>query len=235
MVDPVLHGNNDTITMKIEALHEFHDHEYSNEWSNKFSPTPERLRLFETIFSEIEKLNASDIHILELGIGPGYLANFLLEKFNNITYEGLDFSTPMLTIASKRLHKYQKRTAFTQVDLTDKDWVKKVSHRPKVIVTTWALHDLLSMENILSVYTNSRKILREEGVFLNGDFVKPEELDVDYEEGRIKASEHLQLFQSAGFSSATCLSEFEKDIHNPSPSNNYACFKAIQSDEPIKK
>jgi len=70
--------------------------------------------------------------------------------------------------------------------------------------------------------------LLDGGILLNGDFVKPEELDCEYEAGRIKPSEHLELLAAAGFKSAICVKEFEKDITNPTTSNNYSYFKAVK-------
>jgi len=72
------------------------------------------------------------------------------------------------------------------------------------------------------------KILPKGGMLLNGDFIKPEESNYDYEGGRIKPSEHIKLLQSAGFKSVRCLDEFDKDVKNPTTANNYACFKAIK-------
>mgnify|MGYP000020586043 CR=1 FL=1 len=66
--------------MKIEALHEFHDEDFAKEWADKFTPTPARMRLFETILTRIKTLNETHFHIVELGIGPGFLAHFLLSR-----------------------------------------------------------------------------------------------------------------------------------------------------------
>ncbi len=54
--------------MKIEALHEFHDLEFSKGWAERFIPTPDRLALFETILERIRETGGESSHILELGI-----------------------------------------------------------------------------------------------------------------------------------------------------------------------
>ena len=211
--------------MKIEALHEFHDMDFSQGWADRFTPTPDRLVLFETILQQIREIESEECHVLELGIGPGYLADYLLNRLSDITYEGLDFSKAMLKIAADRLTKFEHRVRYTQADLT-KDWHKKVNQAPKVVVSTWALHDLFSQENIASVYQQTKAILQPDGLFLNGDFIKPEISTFEYEGGRIKPSVHLALLKSVGFQSAVCLKEFEKDVLNPTTANNYACFEA---------
>ncbi|NNL01068.1 MAG: class I SAM-dependent methyltransferase [Eudoraea sp.] len=212
--------------MKIEALHKFHDADFSKEWVEKFEPTPPRIKLFETILKQIEKVGRKKTSILELGIGPGFLADYLLKELNTVTYEGLDFSESMLKIAAKRTAKHEKIIKFTQADLINEVWTEKLKKSPDVVVSTWALHDLFNKNNIFNVYKSAHKILPKDGVFLNGDFIKPEESNHEYEGGRIRPSEHIKLLQEAGFKSVKCLEEFEKDVENPTTANNYACFKA---------
>ncbi len=212
--------------MKIQALHEFHDAHFSKEWAEKFKPTPPRIRLFETILKQIEKVGSKTTSILELGIGPGFLADYLLKELINITYEGLDFSESMLKIAAKRTAKHENIIYFTQADLIHDAWTEKLKKNPDVVVSTWALHDLFNNNNIFNVYKSVYKILPKDGVFLNGDFIKPEGSNHEYEGGRIRPSEHIKLLRAAGFKSVKCLEEFEKDVENPTTANNYACFRA---------
>ena len=215
--------------MKIEALHDFHDAQFSQGWADKFQPTPSRLALFETILEALKKIDEGSINVLELGIGPGYLADYILQGHTDIQYEGLDFSEPMLQIATSRTIAYNNRIAFTQADLIKEQWHKKVKKQPQAIVTTWALHDLFSKQNILKVYKISYKLLPKNGILLNGDFIKPEASTFEYEGGRIKPSEHLDLLKEAGFAQVDCLKKFEISIDQPTTANNYACFKAVKS------
>jgi hypothetical protein len=59
----------------VSKNHEFHDKEYVLGWADKFIPTPERLELFNIILSELQRLIPENGRIVELGIGPGYLAS----------------------------------------------------------------------------------------------------------------------------------------------------------------
>lgn len=212
--------------MKIQALHEFHNAEFSREWTEKFKPTAPRIKLFETILKQIAKLECDTLAVLELGIGPGFLAGYLLDRLPGITYEGLDNSKSMLEIAKKRTEKHHKRIHFIKADMINEEWDKAIQRRPHVIVSTWALHDLLSKKNIKEVYKSAYGILNKGGFFINGDFIKPEDSKHDYEGGRIKPSEHLALLRKVGFEDSVCLEEYEKSVENPTTSNNYACFMA---------
>jgi len=212
--------------MKIQALHEFHDPSYAEAWSNKWLPTKHRLSLFASILDEIRMLN-DPIHVLELGVGPGYLAEFLLKRLPGITYEGVDFSAPMLEIAANRIKEHQERSSFTRADITRRYWYEEIRH-PDVVVTTWTLHDLCNKSNISLVYRDVYRILPFAGLFLNGDFIKPEDSLIEYEGGRIRPSEHLKLLEETGFTSALHLKEFEKDVSKPTTANNYGLFRAIK-------
>ena len=216
------------MSIKIEAIHQFHEVGFSKDWAEKFTPTLERVELFETILRRISELIAPSFHILELGIGPGYLAEFLLSKLPEASYEGLDFSEPMLQIAKKRLKKYHQKVHYTQADLTSNVWNRKLKQQPNIIVSTWALHDLLQESNIFSVYQMVNRILPANGLFLNGDFIKPEKSTVEYEGGRLKPSIHFDMLKRAGFRKTVCIGEFEVNVENPTTANNYSCFEAIK-------
>jgi len=214
--------------MKIEALHDFHDATFSQGWADRFEPTSERVRLFSTMLEVIKTQSQSIEPILELGIGPGYLAKYLLEQLPQVQYEGLDYSQAMLNIAIQRTSDYQDRIQFTQADLVKEDWTKKVKRVPQVIVSTWALHDLFNKENIFSVYQWAYQLLPQGGVLLNGDFIKPALTKFEYEGGRLSPNEHLELLHKAGFEKVDCVDYFDTNVEQPTTANNYACFRAVK-------
>ena len=65
------------------------------------------------------------------------------------------------------------------------------------------------------------------GVFLNGDFVKPDNTPHDYEPGRFLVSRHLDVLQKMGFEDVQCLIYLEKEVENPTAAQNYVCLQAI--------
>ena len=121
----------------VGAQHEFHNTQFVRDWADRFVPSSERLQLFDTIIDSIANHSQAAAHIVELGIGPAYLAERILEKLPKVTYEGIDFSKPMLDIAAERLAPYASRVTFTQADLVEEDWGAKVMHPVGVIVSTW--------------------------------------------------------------------------------------------------
>lgn len=210
----------------IGADHEFHDKDFVTDWADRFVPTPERLQLFDLIRSELESLAPSGGRVVELGIGPGYLAHHLLTGLPGIEYAGVDFSSPMLDIARQRLSPFRERVEYLQVDLIHDDWVAALPDSVDAIVSTWSLHDLGSQENVARVYRGCAAALQGGGVLLNGDFIKPAQAKFEYEPGRFEIGRHLEMLSSAGFEEAECLLVLEEEIEAPTAAQNYACLRA---------
>ncbi len=211
----------------IGAQHEFHDEEFAATWAERFVPTPERLTLFQLMLSELRSGIPADGRVVELGVGPGYLAEYLLSRMSGIRYWGVDFSSPMLDIARQRLHPYSDRVAYLQADLVAERWWEALPAPVDAIVSTWALHDLGSQENVEKVYRRCAQVLVDGGPFLNGDFIKPDGVSVEYESGRFEVAKHLDALHRAGFSYADCLVILEKETQAPTAAQNYACLKAV--------
>lgn len=205
--------------MKIERLHNFHDLDYVRTWAEERKPS---LEMFELMVSIIKEQTTEPISILELGSGPGFLVEFMLSNFDNISYTALDFSKEMIQIAKERLGDKAKHIDFVEGDLTTDNWKDKITKKSTIIISTWTLHDLFSEENIKKVYQNAFELLPENGLLLNGDFIKPENTKFEYESGRISIQSHLNVLNEIGFSNSKAMKEFDINIEKPATSNNYA-------------
>ncbi len=75
----------------VGAEHEFHDREFVRGWAARFVPTAPRLQLFDMILAQITQPGIPNSHVVELGLGPGYMARHLLQRNATISYEGIDF------------------------------------------------------------------------------------------------------------------------------------------------
>ena len=214
------------MTPTVGADHEFHDPEYSADWAERFEPTPDRLALFDLMLSELRSRVPADGRIVELGIGPGYLAAHLLDALSAVRYQAVDFSRPMLDIAARRLRRHADRVAFTQADLLVDGWWQALDGPVDAIVSTWALHDLGGRDRVGHVYAGCAKALGHRGLLLNGDFIKPDGAMQEYEPGRFPIATHLDLLRRAGFEQAECLRVFEEELEAPTPAQNYACLRA---------
>ena len=158
--------------------------------------------------------------ILEIGIGPGYLARYLLDRFPNIKYIGLDFSKPMLDIAGGRLNEFQDRLQLIQADLTQDGFADLLPDSLQGVVTTWALHDLGSPEHTRFVYQQISKVL--EGICINGDFIKPKDINMEFEAGRFEVDLHLKMLKDLNYDETTCSAKYEIELRAPTAAQNYA-------------
>lgn len=211
----------------VGAIHQFHDPAYAEDWARRFTPTAERLRLFETILQQLQNADLTAAHIVELGTGPGYLAEFLLMHLPEISYEGIDFSQPMLAQAAARLTHFADRVHLQQADLLQEEWGTHLSRPAGAVVSTWALHDLGGQAQTAHVYRACAQVLPSGGLLLNGDFVKPEGTHHPFEAGRFPVTRHLELLRDAGFSRAACLLLLEEENEAPTSAQNYACLLAM--------
>lgn len=212
----------------VGAQHEFHDADFVRGWADRFVPTAPRLALFDMILGQIREPTVPDKHVVELGLGPGYMARHILERNQVISYEGVDFSEEFFEIAKKTIGELMPRVTLTKADLLDQNWPKSLSRRPGAIISTWALHDLGSQQAIADVYARCYETLPAGGVLVNGDFIKPYGTSWTYEPGRFEIDRHVELLRSAGFSNPRSLAHFEANTGNPTAAQNYACLMAIR-------
>jgi len=212
----------------VGAQHEFHDAAFVRGWADRFVPTAPRLQLFDLILDQIRQLSAPNSHVLELGIGPGYMARHILERNQTITYEGLDFSEVFFEIARETVGDMLYRVTLTKADLMNQTWPKNLSKVPGAIISTWALHDLGGQQAVADVYARCYETLPMGGVLVNGDFIKPDGTIWEYEPGRFEVGRHIELLRNAGFSDAKSLAHLEQNLKNPTPAQNYACLVAVK-------
>jgi SAM-dependent methyltransferase len=212
----------------VGVKHEFHDAGYVRGWAGRFAPTAPRLLLFDMILQQITERKLRNAHVLELGIGPGYMARHILERNETISYEGLDFSDAFFVVAAETIGHLMDRVTLTKADLMDQNWPRSLARTPGAIISTWALHDLGGQQAIADVYARCYETLGEGGVLVNGDFIKPDGTAWHYEPGRFEISRHIELLRKAGFSDAKSLAHLEPNLENPTAAQNYACLVATR-------
>jgi len=212
----------------VGAQHQFHDAAFVQGWADRFVPTAPRIALFDMILGEIERLGIASANVLELGLGPGYMARHILDRNNTVRYEGLDFSEVFFEVAKRNLGDQAARVTLTKADLMDQSWPNHLTRAPHAIVSTWALHDLGGQQAVADVYARSFEILPKGGILVNGDFIKPDGTAWDYEPGRFEVERHLELLRSAGFQDPVALRHFEREIEQPTAAQNYACMFAAK-------
>jgi SAM-dependent methyltransferase len=212
----------------VGARHEFHDAAFVRGWADRFVPTAPRLHLFDLILQQIRRPNVPNAHVVELGLGPGYMARYILQRDQTISYEGVDFSEAFFAVARETIADLMHRVTLTKADLMQQTWPRRLSRTPGAIISTWALHDLGGQQAVADVYARCREVLPPGGVLVNGDFIKPYGTQWEFEPGRFAIDRHLELLCQAGFAEAKSLAHLEPNIDNPTPAENYACLVAVR-------
>jgi hypothetical protein len=63
---------------------------------------------------------------------------------------------------------------------------------------------------------------------VNGDFIKPDRTEWEYEPGRFEIARHVELLREAGFAAPASLHHFEPEVDAPTAAQNYACIVAAK-------
>ena len=103
---------------------DFHDPEDAKAWIEETArKRPWRPEFFNVYVETLNKKFHHPFSILELGAGPGLLAEQILRRCALRSFVLLDFSAAMLSIASHRLQPFCERTRFVQRDFRSSSWV----------------------------------------------------------------------------------------------------------------
>lgn len=163
---------------------------------------PVRRSVFHHVLAHLVLTQARRPHVIELACGPGMLAAFLLERLPGLSYEGLDFSAPMLELARHRLAPFAERAGLAQVDLRAPDWTDR-RRDAQAVISMQAMHDVGDEDQHARVYAAARGVIAPGGLFLNADFVA----HPGGGPSRIAIGRHLEMLRAAGFEAVACTLE----------------------------
>jgi SAM-dependent methyltransferase len=96
--------------------------------------------------------------VLELGSGPGFLAEHLLNALPAIIYVALDFSAAMHQLAAERLGLLASRVQFLQRSFRDPAWFDGLGHF-EYVVTLQAVHELRHKHYASALHSQVKRVL----------------------------------------------------------------------------
>lgn len=97
--------------------------------------------VFDVIATVIKNRNETDTKVLELGAGPGFLAEYLFSKIPNLSYDLFDFSPAMHELSSQRLALWKNKCNWLTGDFRQSGWSTQLEQYD-VVVTMQAVHEL---------------------------------------------------------------------------------------------
>lgn len=130
---------------------------------------PWRVEFFAAIVAELGRLPRRPFSVLELGSGPGYLAQAVFREFPDARYTLLDSSSAMHDLARARLGAVAG-AQFVTTDFTRDSWADELGSFDAV-VTVQAVHELRHKRHALGLHEVVRRVLGWEGLYLVCDHV----------------------------------------------------------------
>ncbi|HYU16923.1 MAG TPA: class I SAM-dependent methyltransferase [Candidatus Acidoferrum sp.] len=120
----------------------------------------------------LEVLLPPDLVALDLGCGPGSLSRRLLDRFPRAHVVALDMDPVLMTIGQNVHGTVGGRLRWVDADLADPTWSTRLGvESVDAVLSTTALH-WLTGDVLVRVYRQLGKLVREGGVFLDGDTIR---------------------------------------------------------------
>ncbi|MGP1718014.1 MAG: class I SAM-dependent methyltransferase [Methylophilus sp.] len=137
------------------------------EWAQSaLAKRPWRPEFFQAFADTILKyFPTGAVRILELGSGPGFLAEFLLQALPKSQYVALDFSAAMHALAKERVGLGSEHIHFLERDFLTPDWSQGLGVFD-VIVTMQAVHELRHKTRASSLHQQVKSLLHSDGYYL---------------------------------------------------------------------
>ena len=171
----------------------------AREWEETaMSKRPWRTEFFKAFASEILSNGISVRRILELGSGPGFLAEHLLGALPPVEYVALDFSSAMHELATKRLGFLGSSVQFVERSFREPGWSNGLGQFG-CIVTNQAVHELRHKRYAAELHQQVRSLLLPGGAYLVCDHFAGEG-GMKNDQLYMSVAEQAAALASAGFS-----------------------------------
>ena len=154
---------------------------------------PERLYRFDLMFQWPNLPREAEVHILNLGCGPGSLALRALECYPNAHVVAVDFDPVLLAMGQHVAQDRTDRIQFLQVDIRDARWWTAYDDTFDLVMSATALH-WLGAENLARTYRRAYQALKPGGWLINSDHIAS-----DHPETQTRYREMLEVKRQAAF------------------------------------
>lgn len=138
---------------------------------------PQRIYRFDLMLRLANLPRDEEVHILDLGCGPGSLSFRALRSYPRAHVLAVDFDPIMLTMGREVAGEAADRIAFQRVDLRQPGWWAPYEETFDLIVSSTALH-WLNADNLRKLYQRVYWALQPGGRFFNSDHMASSDPEV---------------------------------------------------------
>jgi SAM-dependent methyltransferase len=181
---------------------DFHDAAVAQAWADAAPrKRPWRATIFDHFVSIVGSAAMTSPRVLELGSGPGFLAEQVLGRCPSVgLYTLVDFSEPMLEQSRRRLASRAVRAQFLHVDFKSETWTEQVDGPFDFVLSLQAVHELRHKRHAVRLYTQLRAVLAPGAQVLICDHLPEGAHTPRHRVLYLSQEENLAAFAQAGFS-----------------------------------
>jgi trans-aconitate methyltransferase len=131
---------------------------------------PQRATRFNLMFSLPDFPQETELHILDLGCGPGSLSFTALQHFPHAHVVAVDTDPILLTIGEAIGAEIPGDVLFLNADIRDPLWWESYRETFNLVISATALH-WLNIDHLTQVYARIYRVLQPGGWFFNADHI----------------------------------------------------------------
>ena len=137
-------------------------------WASEAERRPGRQDMLERIVDEAAQQLSPAPRILELGSGPGFLAQLMFQRIPEAHYCALDFSPAMHVLARARLALFLDRITFMERSFKNENWTDGLQAFD-LVVTNQAVHELRHKRYAETLHRQVWRLMNKDGTYLVSD------------------------------------------------------------------
>jgi trans-aconitate methyltransferase len=184
---------------------DFHDAAAAAQWADAaFRKRPWRATIFEHFVAIVGSAATATPRVLELGSGPGFLAEQVLGRCPSVgLYTLVDFSEAMLEQSRRRLELHTTRTQFVRADFKTAEWPGLVKGPFDFVLSLQAVHELRHKRHAVRLYAQLLSLLSPVAEVVICDHLPEGAHTPRHRVLYMNIDENLAAFAQAGFSNVT--------------------------------
>ena len=184
---------------------------------------PNRTRMVDVALEFLPLARDTEMHVLELGCGTGYLTQRLLTAYPSARVVAVDGAQSMLELATSRLGALNERVDSRVGDFRELDRLVQPDPLSDAVLSSYALHHL-DRDDKLQVLVASSSRLKPGGWFINADLIESDSAEVEdrFQQLRVAGIVRRAAADDGRFSSPSATQQYLDEL------------EANEHDQPLK-